>query len=392
MCCKSSKWICAILVSTIIVLIKCQSDKTPTSESASASANDDCNLVINEINIESPGIVKTKDFIELKMVCANQRKSDSLQGFKILGISAGPDSTNSQTMTVDLIINLWNQKIKNKDFFTIGSTNVVNVDMQPNSPYFAYRSKFTGNTQSMFSFLNKGNNYIHALAIIYKKNYGFPEFVLTQKQVFLNIDSNLQEIIRENLVDLVVYTKKSSFDNCKLFTTLHQDYANKLYILREFDNSKKDRTLNRCSLDGKSFTPEKFKLGSPTPGADNDCTGPHFFIETILPEIMNPTQSKPFDSDNMEEIDFTLEQSESPKCTASFDASMYASISDDEIEERIQQETEIATRSSCTALNLGANSGNIADEVDRIRESKRRWSETSVDEEDLGWKNANQFQ
>lgn len=131
-------------------------------------------------------------------MCAEQRKSDSLQGFKVLGISAGSDSTNAQTMTIDLIINLWNQKIKNNNFFTIGAASVANIDLQPNSPYFLYRNKFTGNSKNMFSFLNMENNYIYALAIIYKKGHTFPELVLNQKKPFSSIDNNLQEIIREN--------------------------------------------------------------------------------------------------------------------------------------------------------------------------------------------------
>lgn len=299
MCCKTSKLIFAFLVSAIIALIQCQSDETLESE-VEIESNNECRLVINEINTANPGIVKNQDFIELKMMCSEQRKSDSLQGFKVLGISAGPDSTSKQVMSIDLVVNLWNQKFKNNEFFTIGAASVANVDLQPNSPYFGYRNKYTGNSQSMLSFLNKGNKNLHAIAIVYKKGYGFPELALNQKKPFLNIDSDLQHLIKTNLVDLVVYARKAPFEDCELFTNLHEDYANKLYILREFDNSKKDRTLNRCSFSGKAFTPEKFKLGSPTPGTENDCKGTHFFIEQILPELTNPIQNKAFDSDNVD--------------------------------------------------------------------------------------------
>lgn len=90
------------------------------------------------------------------MTCYSQRKSSSLQ---VIFISAGPDSTNpnKQAMSIDLIANLWNEKLKDTEFFTIGSTNVPNADLQSNSPLLKYRNKLTGNTNTMLSFLTRGN-------------------------------------------------------------------------------------------------------------------------------------------------------------------------------------------------------------------------------------------
>lgn len=127
----------------------------------------------------------------------------------------------------------------------------------------------------MQSFLNKGNTFLHAIAIVYKKGYSFPEFVLTQKKPFLNMNDDLQEIIRANLIDLIVYAKKAPIESCELFSRLHLNFEHKAHILREFDNVKVDRTLNRCSIDENAFSPEKFKLGRPTPGEDNDYSGIH---------------------------------------------------------------------------------------------------------------------
>lgn len=159
------------------------------------------------------------------------------------------------------------------------------------------------------------------------------------KKPFVIINSEITELIKSNLVDLVVYRTKAPYDNCQLFINLYNDYANKEYILREFDNNKgnrNDRTLNRCAFDGNAFAPEKFKLGSPTPGNANECSGPNFFFEQILSEIATPIQQKAFDSDNLDEIDQLLEQIDGPHCTASFDALTYQSLSDDVIEEVIQ--------------------------------------------------------
>lgn len=175
------------------------------------------------------------------------------------------------------------------------------------------------------------------------------------------------------------------------YTNLYNDYANKEYILREFDNNKgigKDRTLNRCSLDGNAFTPEKFKLGIPTPGNENDCSGPHFFLEQFLAEIAAPIQQKAFDSDNLDQIDESLLQSNAPQCTASVDSSAFE-ISDYVIEEEIQRESIVTAQSSCSTLNLGANTGNVAAELDRGNSRKRRLSESP---EIFEWESTEHFQ
>lgn len=39
------------------------------------------------------------------------------------------------------------------------------------------------------------------------------------------------------------------------------------------------------------FLPEKFKLGQPTPGAENDCSRPHFILGDHLIEAVPPVIS-----------------------------------------------------------------------------------------------------
>lgn len=52
------------------------------------AGDDDCKVVINEINTGSPEKMKKMDFIELQAYCKSKKKV-SLQGYKIIGISAG---------------------------------------------------------------------------------------------------------------------------------------------------------------------------------------------------------------------------------------------------------------------------------------------------------------
>lgn len=339
----------------------------------------DCSLLINEINVATPETIKNRDFIELKMKCSTPRKSDSLQGYKILGISAGNDvKKNKQVMSINLIANLWNEKLIG-EYFTIG-TNEVNANMNPKSPFLTFRNKFTGNSQTLQSFLNKDQAHLHAIVVVYKKGHSFPELVLSNRKPFIPIDDDILNVIKLNVIDLIVYARKSPFDNCELFVNICEDYANKRYILREFDNKNKDRTLSRCSYDGIAFTPEKFKLSEPTPAGDNDCSGPNFILEEHLLAPSNSFLSKTFDFDNIDENNAIQEQNDSPQCTASFDASAYDNIDDQFIEARIEAENVLSSSSSCSALNLGANSGNIANEADFLISRKRQLNEAAEDD------------
>lgn len=358
---------------------------------------ENCKVVINEVNTGSPERLKKKDFIELKMICTDDSKAKKkLQGYKLVGISAGEAlSGNIQQVTIDLVVNLWNSKINERNLFTIGADGVQNIDMNTKSSYLSCRTTFSGNTQTINSFLNKGDKHIHAIALLYKNAYNFPEIVLTEKNTFINIDEKMQELIKSNLVDLVVYARKAPYDNCRIFTKMIDEYINKDYILREFDNNQKsgiDRSLNRCSFDDTSFIPEKFKLGAPTPGEENDCTGAHFLLEKHLPVLTNMQFNKAFDDDNTDNIDEISEMNDSPQCSASIDASTFENIPDDAIEKEIVKETEAASINQCSALNLGTDSGNLADELDRMNRRKRRLSETTNYEETNEWETTNKFQ
>lgn len=362
-------------------------------------ASENCNLVLNEVNTGSPDRFRKKDFIELKMLCdpdTSTPKIKHLQGYKIIGISAGADTSGQkQQMTIDLIISLWNCQINERNMFTIGADGVPNTDMNTKSQFVTYRNKYSQNTQTLSSFLNKGDKHIHAIALLYKKSNNFPELMLNAKKPFIIIDEKLQELIKSNLIDLIVYARKAPYENCHLFTNFVDEYDKKDYILREFDSHKEpsiDRTLNRCAFDRSTFIPEKFKLGKPTPGDENDCSGVNFLLEKHLSKLTNTPFNKAFDDDNIETIDQILESSESPQCVSSFDASVFANVPDDAIEEEIQKEIQAASTNQCSYLNLGPEDGNIADELDNLNRRKRKLSETAKYEEVNEWESTSHFQ
>lgn len=351
----------------------------------------------HEVNTGNPGKLLKKNFVELKIICDNDKDSvgKSLQGYKLIGLSGGTGTTsNLNAMSVDLVVNLWNSKVGKNGMFTIGAPDVPNTDMSADSDYVNYRNKFSKNTQTLFSMFNKGNRHLHAIALLYKASYSFPELVISEKTQYIPINSTIEELIRTNLVDMVVYGRKAPYDNCEIFTNLCNQYATKDYVLREFDCEKTeiDRTLNRCSLDKSTFVPEKFKLGSPTPGQENDCSGPNFLLETYLAEISDPLQSKAFDDENIDQINEILEKNDTSQCYASTDASTYYSIPEQKIEDKINEETGISQDSGCSTLNLGSDDGNVADNLDRINRSKRRLSEDTNYEEEFEWETTSHFE
>lgn len=94
----------------------------------------------------------------------------------------------------------------------------------------------------------------------------------------------------------------------------------------------------------------------------------------------------------MDEIDDLLQQNDAPQCTSNVDPPAYQDLSDDAIEEYIEQQSTIAAESSCKALNLGANSGNIANDLDQTNRRKRRLSESANYEEIFECESTEHFQ
>lgn len=351
------------------------------------TADHPCRVFINELNTGSPGIIQNRDFIELFVHCNMQNKKRSLQGYKLIGISAG--SGSSDKMVVDLVINLWNSKWNKNMFFTVGTSNVENADLTTDSPFIAYRNKFRGSGSNDEQFMWTGSRHLHAIALIYKQSNNFPELTISMKNPYLIITTEIKDLIRDNLVDLVVYGRQAPYDNCALFTDLYNEYTMN-YVLREFDNTQDgvDRTLNRCTTNYmKAFVPNHFKLGLPTPGATNDCTGAHFMIESHFPNISDPLQQHPFDLDNVDSNLDSLMDEGSSQCTSSFDRSTYDSTSDMSIEMAITTQSD-----SCSSMNLGANDGNIAEELDISNSRKRKLSDTSDYGIELEWETTKKFE
>lgn len=145
------------------------------------------------------------------------------------------------------------------------------------------------------------------------------------------------------------------------------------------------------SIEVHSF-PKNLNWVHSTPGAENDCSGPNFFLEEHLSVLADPYQNKAFDEENIEDINALAEKDDLAQCTASSDVSSYSTIHVAAIEKVVLQESEIAEKGGCSALNLGSDDGNIADSLDRTNRRKRRLSDSAHYEEVFEWETTSNFQ
>ena len=90
---------------------------------------------------------------------------------------------------------------------------------------------------------------------------------------------------------MLVYGTDTATDRCNIFETLVPEWKYpklQKYMLRDIDLQQRDRSqwdqsLSYCNgVIKKSFQPEFFKLGDPTPGQANDCSGTHFIVDSRL--------------------------------------------------------------------------------------------------------------
>lgn len=129
----------------------------------------------------------------------------------------------------------------------------------------------------------------------------------------------------------------NSSDKCRLFETIDTDFVNKKYTLREFPNNieKADISLNRCAHEGLGFLPEKFKLGNPTPGGENDCMGPNFILGDIIVSIIPPVHTQIHGIIEHDYDDLEASCSDDLDCTSSIQESDFSQITTQGIEKAL---------------------------------------------------------
>lgn len=368
-----------------------------------------CRLVINELNIINPKYVENNDYIELKQLFG-QGNEMSMRGYKLIGFNC-----NAKSGTIDTVVSLWNFSTNKKGFFTIGGSDVKSADVNIPNEMIKTPSSFSRiKMHSMSNYFGNVRSELRAFALLYEKDNSFREIALNEKTKVLPINDKLVELLKKYLIDLVVYTgDKGTCDKCELIERIYSEYGQRKYVLRETKSNlaNNDISLNRCASENIGFLPEMFKLGNPTPGAENDCTGPHFILEENILEatslLPSNTQSSYIDDNELDQSCSNENQPRTtcddqltpgcsgepqPICTSSIPQLDYSHTTTSSILQTIEQLNASSITNTCTSLLLHPDGDRDAAIIERENNRKRTIGDGADYSEDHEWSTTTHFQ
>lgn len=134
-------------------------------------SQDNCKVIINELNITDTSRPEKNQFVELKSTCGG---IIPLHSYKLIGINA-----QTKPATIDLIITLWNERTNANGFFTIGGSEVPSADMKIPHDMVKFKSSFTGRSSLMAKFMP--NTELRAIGLLHDSNTNnaFKDFVFS---------------------------------------------------------------------------------------------------------------------------------------------------------------------------------------------------------------------
>jgi hypothetical protein len=308
---------------------------------------DTCDIVINELNSDDIGNVQFSEFIELKSVCKGKNDRPVLRNYLLIIIREYDQKL--KTPVIIFSADFYRETFKpNSNFFVIGSPNVdlrEKVDMPFTNERVMFEGKILNKPSQMkiSSFFKKGsaptsmNNAIDdgnmsPMAVILLKdenqdrdrNTGISKLRLTYDQSahrtktlkYLQVTPELEELIKNQMHDMIIYSRQSMFQRSNFFERLYSQLSsyNENYDLmipaREWDKiGHEDMSLNRCPRSifdlRKPFIFTQWKLGKRTPADENDCSGAKWILENALPDVQ--VQSIVFGADSSSEEELISE-------------------------------------------------------------------------------------
>lgn len=278
-------------------------------------------------------------------------------------------------------------------FFVIGGPKVRDADINIPDAMIKFPGSFsTIRMHTMSNFLLNAQKEIRAIGLLYERSNPFKDFVLSDKTRVIKLDENLIKILKKNLIDLFVYggdSDRSRCDKCELIERIHSDYIGRKYVLREIETNtaNRDVSLNRCAMEKFGFLPEMFKLGDPTPGKENDCTGPRFILEDNIFESTSATIDLEENNDEFE-YQSCSGQSQSQQasgCSSSIPPSEYSQITVQSLATCVAQLNATSTTNECTNLLLNPDEDDTIIELEQANKRKRSISVDTDYSEEHEW-------
>lgn len=338
------------------------------------SSESDCNVIINEADIDNLEKLERNEFIELKSYCDQAEAGNyPLRSLKVIGITA----KNNRVPTIDLVATLWNERTDNSGYYVIGGLGIENANMKINSDYIKCRKKLVQN--SMNNFLTNGNDELHAILLLNGKSSPLSTIVLTTQRPVLPISQDVLKVLNEFTVDMIVYGRRAPSERCDIFEQIYPDFTNMKYALRDYDTETGtiEYSLNRCGAETNGFLPGKIKLGIPSPGQENDCRGPHFILEDHLENIADSTRVSPMNYELLGETEDNYQT-----CTSRMDASQYYATRSDKVHSEVQTIVSAVHHDVCTSLQLYPEHANSVLSINVANSRKRAIDDVYADDYD----------
>ena len=207
--------------------------------------------------------------------------------------------------TIDFLASVKNKRwpIGEDGYYVIGNSRTVsNVDndLYSEHVYTKYlcnnpRSSKACSTRSIVDFFPNGNTYPEMVVLFRTSSEGQSLFnnlkPAGHHDKYLNSENRIT--LKNVMLDAVVYARKSTYTHCSVFEDLVDSFKmlhsnRQHYVLIDLETPQnRDNTINRCTELITSYVPEYFKIASPTPGNENDCTGSNFVVSVLLNKNMS---------------------------------------------------------------------------------------------------------
>ena len=359
-----------------------------------------CKICLNEINIDNSEVPEIHEFLELGKCGCNEMQQPSKENYMLLVLKEYEKQKNGPVIV--LHINLETMKslwLQSSSYFLIASHELsVLPDLSFSHPDVGFRKKRKRTrmqvdlgieaTSQKFHFedvLENGNKAVMAVVLLQQK-WSTSENIrnlFTQYKLLTGVsDDNFESIlitneiemlIKENLVDVALYSRKTLFNSCSLFLRIgrYLDATKTIRIASEWDlTNHVEVSVNHCPKPGGQeetdfFMFTNFKLGPPTPKAINNCEGPHFELLSNIPTILLNT---PFDTvSHSQRIDIP------EACSSSTHVIDYHNLDEDAVVMQrdcvISKAANTASLDSCTCTSSDTNTLNLGDSVERLRDT-----------------------